>query len=356
MFIISTHEFSWALRASLRYIINRAINRLVTLLVLMIFAFFVFEIIPQAVGFNLGFFFTGITMLSPHAAQAQLAAINAAIQKFGLNDPLPQRIGTFLYDLFTFNFGTSALFKEPVMAAVAQYLPNSLVLGVGSLITTTILSILVGTRAARSFVNSKHKTADKVLSTTSIVTFNIPFIVLALFLYVVFADQLRWFPINLAFATTNGGVTHFTGVEYYLRYLWAAVLPIVALTVVGFGSGAILIRNNIIDEYNSAGYVTYAKARGINENQLFYRHAFRNAMLPFVTAVGITFSLLVGGLFFTEVLFDFPGIGYASVFAAVSFDIPFLIATTFIFGIYTLVVLFALDFVYAYLDPRIQLV
>ena len=124
----------------------------------------------------------------------------------------------------------------------------------------------------------------------------------------------------------------------------------------GFGNGAILIRNNIIDEYNSAGYVAYAKARGISENQLFYRHAFRNAMLPFVTQVGIAVAFIVGGLFFTEVLFDFPGIGYASVNAAVSFDIPFLIGSTFVFAIYTLGVLYCLDLVYARLDPRIQLV
>lgn len=322
----------------------------------MLFSFFIFEIIPQAVGFNLGLFFSGITMLEPHAAQAQLNTINAAIQRFGLNDPLPQRIAVYLYNLFTFNFGQSSFFKEPVMAAVAQYLPNSLILGISSLITTTILAIVVGTRAAKSFINSKKKAADKVLSSTSIITFNIPFIVLALFLYVIFADQLRLFPINLAFATTNGGVTHYTGVMYYLRYLWAAVLPIAALTVVGFGSGAVLIRNTIIDEYNSAGYVSYARARGISESQLFSKHAFRNALLPFITGIGITAALLLGGLFFTEVLFNFPGIGYASIYAALAFDVPFLIATTFVFGIYTLLVLFALDFVYARLDPRIQLV
>ncbi|MDG6973890.1 MAG: ABC transporter permease [Nitrososphaerota archaeon] len=342
--------------ASLWYLANRAINRLATLLILMLFSFFIFEVIPQAVGFNLGFFFSGITMLSPHAAQGQLALVNAAVQKFGLNDPLPQRILVFFYNLFTLNFGNSALFKEPVTTAIAQYLPNSLVLASFSLVTTTILAIVVGTRAAKSFISSKKKIGDSALSAVSIVTFNIPFIVLALFLYIVFADELRWFPINLAFATTNGGLSHFSGVEYYLRYLWAAALPIIALTVVGFGNGAILIRNNIIDEYNSAGYVAYAKARGISENQLFYRHAFRNAMLPFVTQVGIAVAFIVGGLFFTEVLFDFPGIGYASVNAAVSFDIPFLIGSTFVFAIYTLVVLYVLDLVYARLDPRIQLV
>lgn len=324
-------------------------------MILMLFAFFIFEIIPQAVGFNLGFFFTGITMLTPKAAQAELAAVNAAIKRFGLNAPLPERIAIFFYNLFTFHFGNSALFKEPVVAAIVQYLPNSLVLGTVSIVTTTILAIELGIVAAKSFIKSKRKVGDSVVSTLSIVTFNIPLIILALFLYVVFADQLRWFPINLAFATTNGGLSHFTGIEYYLRYLWAAVLPIIALTFVGFGSGAVLIRNNIIDEWNSAGYISYARARGIPENQLFNRHAFRNALLPFVTQVGLGVSFIVGGLYFTEVLFDFPGIGFASVTAAVSFDIPFLIASTFIFGIYTLVVLFLLDFVYAYLDPRIQL-
>lgn len=337
------------------FIVNRLLNRLATLLLLMIFSFFIFEIVPQALGFNLGFFFTGITQLTPKAAQGEIAAINAANVKFGLKDPLPERIAVFIYDLFTFNFGNSATFKEPVTQVIGQYLPNSLVIGTVSLAASSAIAIVFGIVSAKSFISSKHKVGDSVISGTSIITSNIPLIVLALFLYVVFADQLRWFPINLAFATTNGGLSHFTGIEYYLRYLWAAVLPIIAITIISFGGGTILIRNNIIEEYNSAGYITHARARGLQENRIFYRHAFRNAILPFVTTVGIAVAFIVGGLYFTETLFQFPGIGFATVQAAVSFDIPFLIATTFVFGIYTLAVLFVLDFVYAVLDPRIKL-
>lgn len=337
------------------FIANRLVNRLVTLLLLMIFSFFLFEIIPQALGFNLGFFFTGITQLSPHAAKAQMAAVDAAIVKFGLNDPLPERILVFLYDLFSFNFGSSATFKEPVTQVIGQYLPNSLVIGTVSLVASSGIAIVFGIVSAKSFISSKHKIGDSVISGFSIMTSNIPLIVLALLLYVIFADELRWFPINLAFATTCGGLCSFSGVEYYLRYLWAAVLPIIAITIISFGGGTILIRNNIIEEYNSAGYITHARARGLQENRIFYRHAFRNAILPFITTVGIAVAFVVGGLYFTETLFNFPGIGYATVMAAVSFDIPFLIATTFVFGIYTLAVLFVLDFVYAFLDPRIKL-
>jgi len=335
--------------------VNRVINRFATLLLLMVFSFFVFEIIPQSLGFNLGFFFTGITQLQPHAAQGQLDLINAAIRKYGLKDPLPERIAVYLYDLFTLNFGNSAVFKEPVITVIEQYLPNSLLLGTVSIVTTSVLAIVFGIISARSFISSKHKVGDSVLSGISIITFNVPLIVLALVLYVIFADQLHWFPINLADATTGLGAATYTGVDYYLRYLWAAFLPILALTLVGFGGGTVLVRNNIIEEYNSAGYITHARARGLPENRIFYRHALRNAILPFITGVGIGVAFIVGGLFFTETLFQFPGIGYASVLSAVAFDIPFLIASTFIFGVYTLVVLFVLDFVYAFLDPRIRL-
>lgn len=334
---------------------NRLLNRLVTLVTLMLLSFILFELVPQALGFNLGFFFTGVTQLSPKNAAAQLAAIKAATANFGLNDPLPQRIATYLYDLFTFNFGNSAYYKEPVLTVVEEYLPNSLTLAVISLITTSALSLFFGIVAAKSFIKSRRKIGDTLASAGSLALSFIPIFWIGIIMYIVFADQLHWFPINLAFALTSGGTQVFTGVEYYLRYLWAAALPLIALTILGFGGLQLFVRNNIIEEYNSAGYITHARARGLPENRVFYRHALRNALLPWVTQIGIAVAFVIQGLFFTEVIFEFPGIGLASVTAALTFDIPFLIATTFLFGLFALVVLFLLDFVYAYLDPRIRL-
>jgi peptide/nickel transport system permease protein len=340
---------------NLRFIVDRVINRFVTLIVLMLFSFLVFEILPQALGFNLGFFFTGITMLSPKTANAQLAAIHAAEVTYGLNAPLPVRIGKFIVDLFTLHFGNSAYYKESVFAVIAQYLPNSLVLATVSLLTTSILSIVLGVVAAKSFLKSRVKVGDKVSSVSSIGLYFIPVFWLGIIMYIFFADQLHWFPVNLAFALDAGGTHAYTGVAYYLRYLWAAALPIILLTIVGFGHRQQLLRNNIIEEYNSAGYVIHARARGLDDRKVFYKHAFRNAILPWVTQVGLDVAFIIYGIFFVEVIFQFPGIGLATVTAATTFDIPLLIATTFLFGVYTLVVLFLLDFLYAYLDPRIRL-
>ncbi len=345
--------------ASYRFILNRLLNRLVTLVALMILSFFLFEIIPQSLGFNLGFFFTGITQLAPHAAQGQLNLINAAVAKFGLNDPLPQRIATYLYNLFTFQFGNSAYYKEPVLTVVETYLPNSLFLALVSLVTTATLSIVFGIVAAKSFIKSRRKIGDTVTSAGSLILSFIPIIWIGIIMYIVLADQLHWFPITLGFATTYetkaGGVLLYSGLDYYLRYLWAAALPLIALTVLGFGGLQLFVRNNIIEEYNSAGYITHARARGLPENQVFYRHALKNALLPWVTQIGISVAFVIQGLFFAETIFEFPGIGLATVTAATHFDIPFLIASTFIFALYALIVLFVLDFVYARLDPRIRL-
>jgi peptide/nickel transport system permease protein len=341
--------------ASYRFILNRLLNRLVTLIALMLLSFFLFEIIPQSLGFNLGFFFTGITQLAPKAAAAQLAAINGAVVKFGLNKPLPQRIATYLYNLFTFNFGNSAVYKEPVLTVIETYMPNSLILATVSLVTTAALSIVFGIVAAKSFIKSRRKIGDTLTSSGSLVLNFIPVFWIGIIFYIVFADQLHWFPINLAFAVDSGGAHIYTGLDYYARYLWAAALPLIVLTILGFGGLVQYIRNNIIEEYNSSGYITHARARGLPENKIFYRHALKNALLPWVTQIGLGVAFLIQGLFFIEVIFDFPGIGLASVTAAVQFDIPFLIASTFIFALYALIVLFMLDFVYAYLDPRIRL-
>jgi len=341
--------------ATYKFVVFRLVNRLVTLLFLAIVSFFLFEVIPQLLGFNVAFLFAGITQLSPKQAQAQLLLVDTIAKAYGLYDPLPLRIYHFLFNMFTFNFGYSPTFKEPVLKVVSQYLPNSLILSGVSLITTSVLSIVFGVYAAKSFINSKRKIGDKTVSIFSIGTYFLPVIWIGPILYFVLADQARIFPINLAFALNCGGVCHPTGLEYYLRYLWAATLPIIVLTILGFGHRQQLLRNNIIEEYNSSSYAIYARARGIPSRQIFYKHAFRNALLPWVTQVGLDVAFLIYGLFFVEVIFQFPGIGYASVLAATTLDIPFLISTTFLFGLYTLLVLFVLDFVYAMLDPRIRL-
>lgn len=339
---------------SLRFLVSRAANRFLTLLVLMLLSFFIFEVIPQAVGLPVANFFAGVSPFASVRSQSVQLLVDRAIRTWYLNAPLPLRVLYFLRNLFLLRFGISSTFQKPVTTVIAQFMPRTLLLASVSLLTTSIISIVLGVVAAKSFLRSKTKVADKVSSTFSIATYFIPIIWLGIFVYVFFADQLHLFPINLAFAL--GGGTHtFSGLAYYGRYLWAATLPIVVLTVTGFGHRQQLLRNNLIEEYNSSSYSIYARARGIDEGKIFYKHSMRNAILPWATQVGLDVAFLIYGLFFVEVIFQFPGIGYASVTAATMFDIPFLIATTFLFGVYTLVVLYILDLVYGILDPRISL-
>ncbi len=338
------------------FVLKRVVNRLVTLFGLVFVLFLVFEVIPQALGLNLGFFFTGANPLAnPKGAQGQINLIQQAVSEFHLLAPIYVRFGYFALNLFTFNFGMSTTFKEPVVVAVLQYLPNTLVLATASLLTTSGISVALGVAAARSNLSLKGRAKDYAYSLFSIATYFIPIFWVGMIIYVVFTDQLHLFPINLAYALNGGGTHSYTGVQYYLRYIWAAILPIGVLTMVGFGHRQQLLRNNIMEEYSSAGYVSFLRARGVPDRQVFYKHAFRNAILPWVTQIGLDIAFLIYGIYFIEVLFNFPGMGWASVQAADFFDITFLAATTFIFALYTLAVLTLLDFVYARLDPRIQL-
>ncbi len=335
------------------YVITRAANRLATLIALMIFSFFIFEIIPQAVGIQLPFLFAGV---SPQQVKNSLPqVVQATIRAYDLNGPLWARLGHFLLNMFTLNYGNSAYFKKPVVDVISQYLPNTLVLGIAALATTSAISLVAGVVAGRSFIKSKRKTTDKAVSLTSIGLFFLPAIWISIILYVYFADQLHLFPINLADALNCLGTCHPTGVAYYARYLWAAFLPIVVVTIVGFGHRQQLIRNNLIEEYTSSSYSIYARARGLPDRMIFYKHALRNAMLPWLTQTGIDVAFLISGIFFVEYIFNFTGLGYASTIAAQNLDMPFLIATTFIFGAYILIVLFVLDLLYARVDPRIRL-
>lgn len=337
-----------------RVIAERALNRFLTLLALTIFSFFMFEIVPQMFGMRLDVLFSGANIGNVRQGQSLQDLIQATIRAYDLNGPPLERLGRFLWNMFTLHFGNSVYFKRPVTQVVLQYLPNTLILSAVSLVLISVISVVTGVVSAKSFLKSRRKIADKAISLTSLGLYFIPVVWISIIMYIYFAAELGWFPINLAHALTGLGAHNYTGIYYYLRYAWAATLPILVLTITGYGNLQQLLRNNIIEEYTSSGYVEYARARGLDENTIFYKHALRNAILPWVTVIGISVAFLIYGVFFVEVIFQFPGIGYASVQAATTLDIPFLISTTFIFGVYTLAVLFLLDFVYAWLDPRIR--
>jgi len=338
-----------------RFIIDRVVNRFITLLVLTIFSFFVFEVIPQAIGMKVAYIFAGVAPGSTRSAGSASALIAAATRTYDLNGPIPARLLKFIVNMFTGNYGVSVFFQKPVLQVVLQYLPNTLILATSSLALTSVLSIITGVVAAKSFLRSRRKLGDKSVSIASIGLYFVPALWISIIFYIYFADQLGLFPINLAQALTGLGSHNYTGIMYYLRYAWAAVLPVAVLTITGFGHRQQLLRNNIIEEYTSSSHVEYARARGLDDRTIFYKHAFRNAILPWITVVGLDVAFLIYGIFFVEYVFQFQGIGYASTLAAQNLDMPFLIATTFMFGVYTLIVLFILDFVLAKLDPRIRL-
>jgi peptide/nickel transport system permease protein len=328
----------------LSYILKRLVYILIVLLAFATLNFFIFMYIPQAVlGLGVQFF------VPPHAAGQNETLLYAQVaNQFGFNQPWPNRYFLYLANVFTGNYGvgiTSISGHKPVWTLISTYAPNSIfLLGVSSVLAI-ILGALVGVISAAR----REKFVDLASVSAGVFSFSLPSFWIGLLLLYVFAVANHWFPVGLGSATSAAA----PGLLPYIQaYLWAATLPIVSLTLISWG-GFLLIMRNTVNDVLTEDYITMARAKGLNERTVLYRHAFRNALLPLVTSVALTFGFILSGAVITETIFSFTGLGWASLQYIYAFDYPVIMGLFFLIGVMVIAANFIADIVYGFLDPRV---
>jgi peptide/nickel transport system permease protein len=319
-----------------RYFLSKILAAVATLFFVVTFNFVLFRVMPgdpvrllaRAQGLELS-----------QQAQREL------IEDLGLNDPLPQQYLNYLGDLLRGDLGDSFIYGEPVTTVMARFLwPTVLLVGTATILMT-VIGLFLGIRGGWN----RGSKGDLASMGFSLVLYSMPEFWLGMMLLVLFATTLGWFPQG-GYQSVQTDVTGFANVVDVLNHLF---LPMITLTLAYIGEYYLLMRSSLLEVLGEE-YITAARAKGIFENQVLWRHAVRNALLPTVTLVALSFGFVLGGAVTVELVFSYPGLGLLT-FEALDFQDYALLQGLFLLSSTAVIVAnLGADLLYARLDPRVK--
>jgi peptide/nickel transport system permease protein len=266
--------------------------------------------------------------------------IQAAMQRLGLDQPMAVQYWSWLRNALVGDFGLSIQNREPVLDLIVQRIPATIQLGLAA----TVVGLLIGVPVAVISALKPGGWLDRTLSGWSALALGVPTFWLGILLILLFAVNLRWLP------SASSYVSIWDSPWQALRNI---LLPAVTLGVYVSGIFARFLRASLIGELR-ADYVRTARSKGLPERDVVGRHVMRNALLPFVTIVGLMMATFIGGTVVTEAVFTYPGLGRLLIQAIHTRDYPLIQGCIlFILVVFVLINL-AVDVLYAYIDPRID--
>jgi peptide/nickel transport system permease protein len=245
------------------------------------------------------------------------------------------------------DFGDSLYSRRPVWDEIGQRVGPSLLLFGSAVIISYALGILIGAVLAWRR-GSKMELGSIVVS---LFFYSMPVFWFGLILLWAFAFTFRLFPLR-GFADLDA--VHAGGLTYVGNVLWHMSLPLLNLVILSLAGHVLLMRNSML-EVMGEDYITTAKAKGISERRVMYRHAARNAMLPVVTAFALSISGVISGGVLTETIFSWPGMGAFLIQSTLNQDFPSVQGAFFLLALLTIMANLVADLLYAYLDPRVRL-
>lgn len=268
------------------------------------------------------------------------------LEYYGLDKPILQQYFIYLGKIIKGDMGYSLYYNEKVSSIILRRLIWTFFLVITTVIISTILGILLGSVSAWY----RNKSVDKILFFNLIIFSEIPSFLIGLVLLFVLAAGLNLFPLS-------GAISHFknfnTVWEKIFDILHHAVLPIMALSIARLGSSYLLSRNSVTSVLDK-DYIRTAKAKGLSKASIIIKYVIRNALLPIVTRVFISFGSLVGGAIMVENVFAYPGLGSLMRESVMVRDYPLIQGIFLVVSILVLTFNFLADLVYKIIDPRIS--
>lgn len=309
------------------YIFRRVMAAIPVMLVVALFVFLLLRLSPGD---------PAAIIAGDMATPQQLAAIRESL---GLNQPLWQQFFVWIGQLLQGNFSTSLMANTPVLTMIGQRLEPTISLALVAIGLTILISVPLGVLAAW-----KHGSwIDNLVMSSSVLGFSVPVFVIGYVLISVFAIELRWLPVQ-GFRSISDGVGPFAQ---------RILLPALTLSSVYIALVARMTRASVL-EVLGEDYIRTARAKGLAEIHVLFRHALRNAMIPILTVIGTGFALMISGVVVTESVFNIPGLGRLIVDAVLARDYPviqgMILLTS---GVYVIINLL-IDLSYAISDPRIR--
>jgi len=264
-----------------------------------------------------------------------------------LDRPLPVQYAHWLAGTLTFDFGRSLVSRQPVTRLIADKMPRTVALNVIAFLLAAAIGIPVGIATAAS---SRHL-VDRATSVFFFLLYSLPTFWVALLLMEFFAVRLGIFPL---FGVTSDNYADLSHGQQILDRVKHLALPVITLA---YGQLAIFARfsRSALREVIRQDFVTTARAKGAGEGAVMWHHAFRNALLPIITLVGLTVPYLISGSVIVEDVFNWDGIGLLYFESIRARDYPVIMALTVITAIVTLLATLVADLLYAVADPRVRL-
>jgi microcin C transport system permease protein len=268
-------------------------------------------------------------------------------QLYGFDKPAHERFVQMLGQFARFDLGKSFFYPKDVWSLVKEKLPVSISLGLWTFFLSYLISIPLGiAKAVRAGTRF-----DTVTSLLVLVGYAIPGFVLGVALLVIFGGQLQWFPLR---GLTSSNWDQLSWGAKVVDYLWHITLPITASVLGAFAVTTMLTKNAFLEEIRKQ-YVLTARAKGLAERKVLWKHVFRNALIPIVTGFPAAFiGAFFAGSLLIETLFSLDGLGLLSYESVIRRDYPVVLGTLYLFTLIGLVTKLISDLCYVWVDPRVR--
>jgi len=308
---------------------------------------------------------------SPEARKAHEQALR---DLWGLNDPIEVQLVKYIRNLLSFNFGIEIAGRRPISEVLAQKIPYTVLL----LGLSTVVSMIIGIFWGIAVIKKRGGLFDTFSVITALITNSLPTFWIGLVLLWIFVSTLNWLPGARAFpvewALPNVGwprpvlmnalydknsVVYYISLNFeealelisgYVRHL---ILPLTTLTIFSFGGWLLLTRATMLETITE-DYIITARAKGLKENTILYKHALKNASLPIITSAALSFGFILSGAIITETVFSYPGLG-GWIWTAINIrDYTVLMAIFYLISLCVIIANIIADILYGIIDPRIK--
>jgi peptide/nickel transport system permease protein len=310
------------------YVLRRLPSLLATLFAVSLLTFLMTSLLPGDPALQI----LGAENATPEA----VAAVRADL---GLDDPLPVRYLAWIGDALTGDFGRSYRTGQPVSSAIAERLPVTAEVGILAIIIALLVAIPIGMLSA---YRAGTRT-DKLISSTSFGLLAVPNFMVAIFLILIFAVWLGVLPAT--------GWVPFT--DNPVQNLRSALLPALSLAIAEMAVYTRLLRTDMIGTLQQ-DFVTMARVKGVSNRRILFRHALRPSSFSLLTVAGVQVGAIIGGSVVIETLFALPGVGRLLLDSVIQRDLLMVQGVALVIAVSYVVVNFAVDILYSYLDPRIS--
>ena len=331
------------------YITKRIIYSLILVFFVITLNFMIFQLMP---GNPLEFFMSPGKIRDPKQIE-QLEEL------WGLHEPIHIKYIKYVKAMLTFNFGLSNRPpNKPIYDMIMESLPNTLLLMGVAEVLSIVIGVILGVLAAYK----RGGIFDSTAVVASLTTYSLPVFWMGMIFLIAFAYYLGWFPLghtisNITFQPFQvnifGTIVQIPFLAEIPDRLWHLFLPALTLTLFMYGNYLLLTRATMIEALTE-DYVTTARAKGLKERTIIFKHALKNASLPIITSAAISFGFMFSGAIITETVFAWPGIGTLTWKAISLYDYPVLHVVFYVSALLVIIANFIADLLYGIIDPRVK--